>query len=63
MTKSDKIIKFIKSRTAISVSVIERVANVPYTTISRCINNPKNKLPEKHIANIESVLAEYGYKS
>jgi len=63
MTKSDKIIKFLKARTHIlSISGIERAADVPYTTISRCIHDPKNKLPVKHITNIESVLAEYGYK-
>jgi hypothetical protein len=56
----ERIRVFFETHTAISVSVIEKEAEVPADTIRHFLNKQRD-LPQKHLDKIIVVLKKYGF--
>lgn len=60
MTKSKKLIAFLKDRPSLSASGVEREAGIPGQSIAWVKRG--RELPEQHWKKLLPVLKKYGYK-
>jgi len=64
ITEKDKylsniLVDFLKSHPAISVNMIEQLANIPQSTINKAFSGERT-IPSQHIYPLFCILAEYG---
>jgi hypothetical protein len=57
---SDSIVNFLVSRPLISVRGLEKLCNIPDSTIRQAIAG-KKKIPDKHLRLIQKEIIMYGY--
>lgn len=55
------LITWLKERPLIKISALERMANVPFGSLSNAINGKPERLSEKHLPAIAECLKPYGY--
>jgi|GEM_PF-378458 len=61
MLSHDKVIQFFQNNPALSLSVIEKEASLPASTLSKAVAG-KRMLNEKHLKALFPVLSKYGYR-
>lgn len=59
--KKGDVIEWLRSRTHLSVSALERTADIPAGLVTKALNG-RQALADKHKASLEKVLAAYGFK-
>jgi chromosome partitioning protein len=60
MNRQELLLKFIRHNPALSISSLEKEANVPRQTITRALNENRN-IPEKYLDLLLPILTRYGY--
>ncbi|WP_435357966.1 AAA family ATPase [Emticicia sp. SJ17W-69] len=60
MSHQEQILKFIRHNPALSVSTLEKEAEIPRQTITRALNESR-AIPEKHLNQLLPVITKYGY--
>lgn len=62
MLTNEKVVEFFQKNPALSVSVIEKEAELPKSTLSKALSGNRH-LNEKHLNSLEPVLVRYGLSS
>lgn len=60
MANQEQILKFIRHNPALSISTLEKEAEIPRQTITRALNEGR-AIPEKHLNQLLPVITKYGY--
>ncbi|MDF7821842.1 ParA family protein [Runella sp. MFBS21] len=61
MLTNEKAVSFLKQNPALSLSVLEKEAQLPVSTLSKAIGGDR-QLNSKHLASLSPVLIKYGFK-
>lgn len=59
-SKSQSIIEFLQSHPLISVNALEKMCNIPQSTINKAFSGSR-EIPDVHINNLEAILKKYGH--
>lgn len=59
MKTTEEVLKFLSDRPLIKINQLEKMAQIPKSTLSKALND-RMALPPKHLEKLISVLSYYG---
>ena len=60
MINQDKLVRFLRSKTALNLSQIEKEAGIPPKTLHKALSDQKD-IPVKHLPALDEAVRKYGY--